>query len=150
MGHSAGAHLAALVALDETYLSAAGVPPGVVRAVILLDAYGLDIGRHIRETGDPVYTHVFGPDPAGWTAMSPVSHVAGGAPPPPVILHLADGNPETEGQAEEMAAALRAAGGIAEVHEAEGESHNSLNYGFGDPGDATTRRTLDFLAAHVR
>lgn len=150
MGHSAGAHLAALVALDETYLAAAGVPPQVIRAVILLDAYGLDIARHVRETGDPVYARVFGPDPRGWTSMSPVSHVADGAPPPPVILHLADGNPETEGQAEELAVALRAAGGVAEVHEAEGESHNSLNYGFGAADDETTRRTLDFLAARVR
>ena len=150
MGHSAGAHLAALVALDESYLAAAGVAPQAVRAVILLDAYGLDIARHVRETGDPVYARVFGPDPAGWTAMSPVSHVAEGPPPPPVILHLADGNPETEGQAEELAGALRAAGGVAEVHEAEGETHNSLNYGFGAAGDETTRRTLDFLAARVR
>lgn len=150
MGHSAGAHLAALVALDESYLQGAGVPPEAIRAVVLLDAYGLDIARHVRETGDPVYARVFGPDPAGWTAMSPVSHAAMGRPPPPVILHLAAGNPETEGQAEALAGALRAAGGVAEVHEAEGESHNSLNYGFGAEGDATTRLTLDFLAAQVR
>ena len=150
MGHSAGAHLAALVALDESYLAAAGVPPEVVRAVVLLDAYGLDIARHVRETGDPVYARVFGPDPAGWAAMSPVSHVAGGSLPPPVILHLADDNPETEGQAQELAGALRASGGVAEVHEAEGESHNSLNYGFGAADDETTRRTLEFLAARVR
>ena len=142
--------LAALVALDESYLQGAGVPPEAIRAVVLLDAYGLDIARHVRETGDPVYARVFGPDPAGWTAMSPVSHAAMGRPPPPVILHLAAGNPETEGQAEALAGALRAAGGVAEVHEAEGESHNSLNYGFGAEGDATTRLTLDFLAAQVR
>ena len=35
MGHSAGAHLAALVALDESYLAAAGVPPEAVRAGVL-------------------------------------------------------------------------------------------------------------------
>ncbi|MFM1959426.1 MAG: hypothetical protein RL588_943 [Pseudomonadota bacterium] len=150
MGHSAGAHLAALVALDESYLTAAGVPPEAVRAVVLLDAYGLDIARHVRETGDPVYARVFGPDPTGWTAMSPVSHAAPGRRPPPVILHFVAGNPETPGQAEALAEALRAAGGEAVVHEAEGESHNSLNYGFGAEDDPTTRLTLDFLSERVR
>ncbi|MCA3719816.1 alpha/beta hydrolase [Phenylobacterium sp.] len=150
MGHSAGAHLAALVALDESYLEAAGVPSQTVRAAILLDAYGLDIARHVRETGDRVYARVFGPDPAGWTAMSPVSHAVPGRRPPPMILHVVAGNPETPGQAEALAGALRAAGGEAEVHAARRESHNSLNYGFGAEGDATTRLTLDFLAAWVR
>ena len=150
MGHSAGAHLAALVALDESYLEGAGVPPGSVRAVVLLDAYGLDIALHVRETGDPVYARVFGPDPEGWTAMSPVSHAAPGRPPPPVILHVDGDNPETPGQARALAGALRAAGGEAAVFDAEGESHNSLNYGFGAPGDETTRRTLDFLSPRLK
>lgn len=151
MGHSAGAHLAALVALDESYLEGAGVPAEAVRAVVLLDAYGLDIALHVRETADPVYPRVFGPDPEGWRAMSPISHAAPGRrPPPPVILHVDGDNPETPGQARALAQALRAAGGEAEVFDAEGEGHNSLNYGFGAPGDETTRRTLDFLARQVR
>ncbi|MFN9034527.1 MAG: alpha/beta hydrolase [Alphaproteobacteria bacterium] len=150
MGHSAGAHLAALVALDESYLEGAGVPPQTVRAAILLDAYGLDIARHVRETGDRVYARVFGPDPAGWTAMSPVTHAASGRPPPPVLMHVDADNAETPGQAQALAEAVRAAGGEAQIHEARGESHNSLNYGFGAEGDETTRLTLDFLAARVR
>lgn len=150
MGHSAGAHLAALVALDESYLAAAGVPPETVRGVVLLDAYGLDIARHVQETGDPVYARVFGPDPAGWTAMSPVSHAAPGRPPPPVILHVDGDNPETPGQAEALARALRAAGGEAEIFDAEEEGHNSLNYGFGAEGDETTRRTLEFLSPRLK
>jgi len=148
MGHSAGGHLAALVALDPGYLAGAGVPPGVVRAVVLLDAYGLDIPRHVRESGDPVYARVFGPDPVGWTAMSPVTY-AGPGRPPAVILHVDARNPETPGQARVLAEALRAAGGEAVVHEAEGENHISINFGFGAPGDETTRRTLHFLAKHV-
>ena len=150
MGHSAGAHLAALVALDESYLEGAGVPAEAVRAVVLLDAYGLDIALHVRETADPVYARVFGPDPEGWSAVSPISHAAPGRRPPPVILHVDGDNPETPGQARALAQALRAAGGEAEVFDAEGEGHNSLNYGFGAPGDETTRRTLDFLARQVR
>jgi len=116
----------------------------------ILDAYGLDIARHVRETGDRVYARVFGPDPAGWTAMSPVTHAASGRPPPPVLMHVDADNAETPGQAQALAEAVRAAGGEAQIHEARGESHNSLNYGFGAEGDETTRLTLDFLAARVR
>ena len=37
MGHSAGAHLAALVGTNPHYLQAAGVPLGAIRGVVLLD-----------------------------------------------------------------------------------------------------------------
>ena len=43
MGHSAGAHLAALVGTDPRYLRAAGVPIDAVRGVVLLDGAGYDV-----------------------------------------------------------------------------------------------------------
>ncbi len=43
MGHSAGAHLVALVGTDPQYLKAAGVPMGSVKGVVLLDGAGYDV-----------------------------------------------------------------------------------------------------------
>src|SRR4029450_12833743 len=43
MGHSAGAHLVALVGTDPHYLKAAGVPMGAVKGVVLLDGAGYDV-----------------------------------------------------------------------------------------------------------
>lgn len=43
MGHSAGAHLAALVATDESYLGSEKLKLGALSGVILLDGAGYDI-----------------------------------------------------------------------------------------------------------
>ena len=43
MGHSAGAHLAALVTADEAYLNKLGKSPSMLSGVILLDSAGYDI-----------------------------------------------------------------------------------------------------------
>jgi arylformamidase len=69
MGHSAGAHLIALLAARPELLAAAGAarPQGFV----LLDSGALDVpaimnARHFR-----LYDRAFGNNPADWTAASP-------------------------------------------------------------------------------
>jgi len=69
MGHSAGAHLIALLAARPELLAEAGAarPQGFV----LLDSGALDVpaimnARHFR-----LYDRAFGSDPAEWTAASP-------------------------------------------------------------------------------
>lgn len=81
-GHSAGAHLAALIALDESYLNAyrkssknlAGVV-GISGIYNLSDRseFSVDQRRAIRD--------VFGDDPRVLREASPVTHVKPGAPP---------------------------------------------------------------------
>ena len=51
MGHSAGAHLVALVGTDPHYLKAAGVPMGAVKGVVLLDGAGYDVAGAGRAPG---------------------------------------------------------------------------------------------------
>ncbi|MFO0891700.1 MAG: alpha/beta hydrolase fold domain-containing protein [Isosphaeraceae bacterium] len=69
MGHSAGAHLAALVGIDGRYLQAEGLSPRNLSGVILLDGAGYDIPAQIEQAPLPrmktLYTTVFGDDPAG-------------------------------------------------------------------------------------
>ncbi len=48
MGHSSGAHLAALVTADEAYLNKLGKSPAMLSGVILLDSAGYDIPRNPR------------------------------------------------------------------------------------------------------
>lgn len=49
MGHSAGAHLTALVATDETRLKAEGKPLSIWKRAILLDTAAYDIPRYLTE-----------------------------------------------------------------------------------------------------
>ena len=79
MGHSAGAHLAALVGTDPRYCATAGMKPEAVRGVILLDGAAYDVPRQIADSGNfmhDTYLQAFGSDPARQKAMSPTFQVA--------------------------------------------------------------------------
>lgn len=69
MGHSAGAHLIALLAARPDLQEEAGVRPWL--GTVLLDSGALDVpaimnGRHL-----PLYDRAFGSAPADWLAASP-------------------------------------------------------------------------------
>lgn len=80
IGHSSGAHLASLLALDENYLSQIDIPNDVIKAVILLDPAALDIKRNIEdykwgEVYKLIYFNVFGKNPDIWINASPIYHI---------------------------------------------------------------------------
>jgi arylformamidase len=52
MGHSAGAHLSALVGTDMQYLQKAKLKPNSLRGVIPLDGACYDVPRQIAQGGD--------------------------------------------------------------------------------------------------
>lgn len=115
MGHSAGAHLAARVALDPAPLRAQGLPDGVVCGVVaasgagyaMTDAPTYDLGADFG-----YLARLFGAgDPTGdWPrAASTVTYVHPGAPP--FLLLFAEGEPEPfHRQARVLRQALAAAG----------------------------------------
>jgi len=83
MGHSAGAHIAALLTLDERYMVAVGLPEDTVKGTIgLAGPYAFDplAYRSIR----PIFADLRDPNDA-----RPVSFVDG-TEPPMLLLHGAD------------------------------------------------------------
>jgi acetyl esterase/lipase len=90
-GHSAGAHLAALVSLDATYLAAEGLDRGVVRGVagIAGAAYDLD-ARYASTPIAQLLAGAFGKDPARWAEAAPVRYVDKDAPSVLLIHGLQD------------------------------------------------------------
>jgi acetyl esterase/lipase len=82
-GHSAGAQLAALVAMDPSYLRGrAGKEP--VRGIILIDPYGLDVFDEFNQGGSykrDMYLSVFSSDPEQWKKASPYWHLDKQTPP---------------------------------------------------------------------
>ena len=148
MGHSAGAHLVALVGTDPRYLAAAGVPIGAVRGVILLDGAGYDIAQQMARPGNPVagmYDAAFGKDVTRQKALSPTLHAAAPNVARWLILPI-DRRDDSKAQSEGLAAALRPAGASAKVVAVSGESHASLNKGLGEAGDFATGEVDTFLA----
>ena len=149
-GHSAGAHLAALIAIDRQYLGVHGVDPATLAGIITIDGAGYDAVAQMAWLKDrqlllsSMYENAFGPRAA---ELSPTLLVrAGQAYPPFLIFHIAS-RPDAQRQSNGLAEALRAAGGRAEVVVAPGDSHRSINVEFGAPGDAEGERAAVFLTS---
>ena len=116
MGHSAGAHLVALVGTDPRYLAAAGLSMNDVRGVIALDGAAYDVGHQLVDAGPLMrrtYNQAFGADPVRQRALSPTLQAA--APNAPAFLLAHVDRAESKSQSEALAAALRQAGTPVEV-----------------------------------
>lgn len=153
-GHSAGAHLTALVATDGRYLEKAGVKLADLSGAFLLDGAAYDVPRQIDRARLPairsLYLDAFTRDEKAQRDASPVSHVAKGKGIPQfLILHVASRKDSKE-QANELAAKLREAGGEARVVAAEDKTHATINRDLGKPGDAPTQEVFGFLGDRFR
>jgi acetyl esterase/lipase len=142
MGHSAGAHLAALVATDGRYLQQVGLQVSDIAGVILLDGAGYDVPRQMAAAGPMMqrtYRMAFGEERAQQLALSPISHVA--APNARAFLVLHVQRPDAAAQSRALADALQRGGTRAEVHGLPGEGrsgHREINVELGDPSYSGT------------
>ena len=140
MGHSAGAHLSALVGTDPQYLNASGLNLDALAGVVPLDGAAYDVpaqmvdGNRVMQNS---YVEVFGTEPKRQKALSPFYHAAGPNAPAFLILHVdrADGKRQSE------ALALRKAGTKVQLNAFEGKGlkgHAEINRKLGDPSYAAT------------
>ncbi len=116
VGHSAGAHLVALVGTDPQWLAGAGMRLDDIPGIVPLDGAAYDVpaqmGENERLMGD-TYRQAFGTDPARQRALSPIFHA--GAPNAPSFLILHVQRRDGTAQSEALGEALRAAGTSARV-----------------------------------
>jgi acetyl esterase/lipase len=154
-GHSAGAHLAALVCTDGRYLEAEGLSLALIKGCIPVDTAVYDVARQVESVtaAQParaaIYREAFG-DAASQRELSPVAHVAKDKSIPPfLILHVAD-RLDAKAQSELLAKALTAAGVSAKVVAGEGKTHGTINSELGLSGDKPTAAVFEFLAPLTR
>ena len=142
MGHSAGAHLVALVGSDEHYLRSAGLSFASIDGVIPIDGACYDVPRQIKEGGNfmhDTYIQAFGEDPVRQQALSPVFHAA--APNAPAFLLLHVQRKDGIAQAKELEAALLKAGTPTQRRDFPGtglKGHGEINRELGNPDYAAT------------
>ena len=149
MGHSAGAHLVALVGTDPTYLKAAGVPMGAIKGVVLLDGAGYDVPTQASAEMNivkPMYEAAFSNDPRRQAALSPTRHAAAPNVARWLILPI-ERRADSQAQSKGLAEALTRAGASATVIAVPDESHGSLNKGLGEASDFATAQIDRFLDA---
>jgi arylformamidase len=151
MGHSAGCHLATLVALDPRYLAQVKLQPADLRGVVAWSGGMYDLADRVKGEGMyPKYIRqTFGDDEAAWRDASPISHV--GAAPMPAFLFVSieKGNPSHKA-AENMVQRIRAARGQAESQLVTGRTHFMANHLVGAPEDTTGQLLLDFVRRVTR
>jgi acetyl esterase/lipase len=145
MGHSAGAHLAALVATDPQY---AGDAFGAIKGVVLLDGAGYDVVAAAARPSmefPTLYKDVFGSDPARQKALSPITHAGGKDAAHWLALYVAQ-RPESKAQSEALVNALAKAGQDAAAVPITGTDHGRMNRELGtDAGKAQTEAVDAFL-----
>jgi len=153
MGHSAGAHLAALVSTDESFLKQVQLPLSSISGTILLDGAAYDVPRQIEITPLPrmreIYKSVFTEDVALQRAASPITHVAKDKGIPPFLILYVATRRDGKLQSEAFAAKLQAAGVKAQVVASEGKTHATINREIGVPEDAVTETIFEFLATRT-
>jgi arylformamidase len=150
MGHSAGAHLAALVATDERRLKEYGKDLSIIKGVILLDGAGYDIPTEMKALGmmggilDKMYVNAFTNDENIQKDASPDYHVEKGKNIPPFLLLTAN-RFASQSQSEKLAKALINSGSTAEVVNDATKNHGSMNQDFGLPNEMITEKAKEFL-----
>ena len=133
MGHSAGAHLAALVGASSTLWRDAGAMKP--RGVVSLDSGALDVPLTMKKPPLPrIYDTAFGKNPADWIAASPYHQLTRDAVP--MLLVCSSRRQDACPQGRAMAAKGKALGVTMEVLP-EDLSHGEVNRALGLPSDYT-------------
>ncbi|WP_086734179.1 alpha/beta hydrolase [Erythrobacter colymbi] len=136
-GHSAGAHLVALVGTDERYLKSVGLSFADIDGVMPNDGAAYDVAAQIEGAGPMMletYKQAFGTEPGRQKALSPIWQA--GAPNAPAFLLLHVQRPDAVAQSARLAEALKQAGSQAEVAGFPGEGlrgHMEINRKLGEP-----------------
>jgi arylformamidase len=132
MGHSAGAHLVALLSADPSIPRQAGARPW--RATVALDSAAYDVVAIMTRWHLPLYDRAFGSDPSYWRAASPTLMLK--SAPPPMLMVCSSRRRTSCAQAEGFAEKAKSMGGRAEVLPVP-LSHREINQELGQKGDYT-------------
>ncbi len=160
-GHSAGAQLAALICTDERYAKEQGISFQMLKGCVPVDGDTYDIPKIIMTAehrqalyGGKMFTfghrQKFGNDPEKHLEFSAVTHVAKGKDIPPFLLLYFSGNPDTQAQAQRLAAVLKDAGIPVTAYGKNDSNHSRLNNELGALEDPATLEFFKFIDPLIR
>jgi arylformamidase len=148
MGHSAGAHLAALVSTDETYIKKSGGSLDVIQGVVLLDGSGYDIPLLMQDAKSRTrewYTQAFGNTKKEWEQASPVNFVKAEKKIPPFMIAYAGEYDIAAREAKTLSRRLTEAKIENKVFFYQKKNHMTISRELGEEEDKTTEDVLRFL-----
>ncbi|HRH27813.1 MAG TPA: alpha/beta hydrolase [Aquabacterium sp.] len=140
MGHSAGAHLVALIHASPILATGLGAKPWL--GAVLLDSAALDVVRVMEGKHPRLYDRAFGRDPGFWQATSPWHQMGKGAAP--VLAVCSTQREDACRQADRYRDKAASLGTRASVLPQD-LSHSEINARLGMPG-AYTRSVEQFMS----
>jgi acetyl esterase/lipase len=155
-GHSAGGHLASLLATDEQYLKAEGLSRKDLRGVVSVSGvyqipdkleFTWSRGGTKVELQTNPFDFVFGSDPKVREAASPISHVCAGLPPF-LLLYAGMDLPLIPEMTKDFDRALKDKKCDVDMQKIEGRDHNNIVFSSTRAGDPVIRALLEFIAKH--
>lgn len=142
MGHSAGAHLVALVSADPGRYAAFGATPAL--GTVSLDSGAIDVMAKMQGRHMPLYDDAFGADPGRWRLASPTQSLTRAAPPLLAVCST-ERRDQPCNEARNYLARAGSLGVRAELLP-QAKSHGEINEQLGLPG-AYTAAVERFLAS---
>ena len=147
LGHSAGGHLAALIALDAQYLLPFDLSPSDIAGIIGLDsaAYYLPDLIAAEPENQYLFYWAFGDNPQGWERASPINYVKPGKVLPSFLLLVAEGREVSEAVNESFYEKLRSTGYNVTLLQYRGKDHVSIDTELGKEDDPVFPDILGWL-----
>ena len=140
-GHSAGGHLVALLATDESYLKAHNLSLTSIKGVIPLSGvYRIAPAGRLTEVA-------FGKDESLMRMASPIRHI-NGKHPPFLIIYADRDFPTCDTMSEDFCKALKKGACEATSLRVSSRNHITILVLAADEGDPTTQAMLEFIAKH--
>ncbi len=149
MGHSAGAHLASLIATDPKYLNAEGLKTSIFKGVVSLDTQASDIDyamQHTFEGSDlyKMYINAFGDTSNKWKEASPINYVSSSLAKNWVVVYRGSQTRMTNQL--RYIDALKAEGKSVTAINAVDYSHSGVNDAIGNTNDTVINKPIvEFL-----
>jgi pimeloyl-ACP methyl ester carboxylesterase len=152
MGHSAGAHLAALLSSDKSFLNNSGYGLENIQGVILLDGAGYNIPWVINDninnnnqSGLNMYYSAFGFDLPIWELASPITHINAIDTIPPFQIFHVDTRRLSTIVSNQLFDAINGNNQFTEIIPVANSSHAMINKNFGLESDVVSQQALVFI-----
>jgi acetyl esterase/lipase len=145
MGHSAGAHLVALLSAAPSRAQAQGARPWL--GTVALDSAAVDVAQIMRRRHMRLYDEAFGKDEAFWKSASPIQQLSAEAKP--MLLVCSTTRRDKPCDAAHAFADQAAALGVRAEVSGQALSHGEINHNLGLPGafTDTVERFMQSLTA---
>lgn len=145
MGHSAGAHIGAMLLANDTFLKAVALKPNMYRSFVGL------AGPYAFTPKEEKYRNIFGRSDD--YAHMKVTSFINGDEPPMLLLHGADDDVVASFNQQRLADAIRAKGGQVETDLLEGLGHIRIIGEFSATlgiDNEVVRKSIAFMQQHMR